>query len=324
MFLQGCPNGKGGHVLLETILRIQSGFQDHVNKFLSPHVQKIEFVHHYTSLAVLLSMLETNELWLTHSSFMNDPQEIEYGVGFVLHLLKRSGRAETVANMISAHRTVIPQTELDLYQELPFIISFTEMEDHVAPWAQYGDGGSGARLQFIQRDLLGKLRSLVPSNKCMYFPVQYFSTDYIGANSNVPNFESIILDFYVKIEEYVVSNNLSGDFQARSALFSVTKLLSSIIKNHFHAQEQEWRFVLLSGPGDDRIAVVPKGKVVRMIFKVGFGSGKAADLLNNIKVGPKHRNDQRIAAAIETAVRRWQGRSWNVSFSEGVFRKEET
>jgi hypothetical protein len=311
-------------MLLETLLKIQSGFQEHVKHNLAPKVRLIDFVYHYTTIPALLSILETNQLWLSHSSFMNDPNEIEFGVGFLLRLLDQSGTAKTVADLIRRQRAPQGQMALDLYQELPFLLSFTELRDDVAPWAQYAGDGTGVHLEFVQSKILSTLGALVPASKHIYFPVQYFSSTYTGVASNVPGFDQSVLDFYLGIEQFVVQNGLGNDFQAQNALFSVTKLLASIIKHEFHKAELEWRFVLLAGPGDSGISVLPSFSTARMVYKMGLGKGKVADVMQSIKLGPKHRNDQRVAAALEQAIKRGQAREWNVSFSEGVLRKKET
>jgi hypothetical protein len=321
MFLQG--HHGGATMLLDTLLKIKSGFQEHVRQYLAPKVRHVDFVYHYTTIPALLSILKNNELWLSHSSFMNDPNEIEFGVGFILHLLDQSVRAKTVADLIRKQRAQ-GQMALDLYQELPFLLSFTELRDDVAPWVQYADDGSGVHIEFVQSKILPTFGGLVPASKHIHFPVQYFSSIYAGVDSNVAGFDQTVLDFYLGIEEFVVQNGLSNDFQAQNALFSVTKLLASIIKHEFHKAEREWRFVLLAGPGDSSISVLPYGSSARMVYKMGFGKGRVADVMQSIKLGPKHRRDERVSAALEQAIRRGQTRDWNVSFSEGLLRREET
>jgi hypothetical protein len=305
---------------LGVIMKVESGFESHVMQSLAPRVKVVDHLYHYTTAASFLNMLDTNQLWLSHASFMNDPTEIDFGVSVILDILSRSIRCPTCVKMLKQQRLIHTEQALDVSTELAFVFSLTELDDHVAPWIEYADHGSGVCLEFNHHRVLQTLRPLIPSSKHMYFPVQYYAPHLAPSESNIPDFQRIVLDYYVDIEAYVLAENLSDDFQLQRSLYSMTKLLASFIKHEFHKEEKEWRFVLFAGRGTLAVEVVPAGLGVKMVYKLDFKPGRLVEIIDSVKVGPKHTSDNRIAAALEIAILKKQGKDYNLLHSKGIVR----
>ena len=101
----------------------------------------------------------------------------------------------------------------------------------------------------------------------------------------------------------------------------MTKSFACFIKNDFHADEKEWRYVIFSGRGDKNIKIVPAEHGARMFYRVTFDNERIISLIDHIIIGPKHNNDTRIAAALDIHVYQKQQTMYNFKFSKGILRE---
>jgi Protein of unknown function (DUF2971) len=302
----------------EMIMKVQGRFQHHIMNSIVPKIKPIDFLFHYTTIETFLNITKTNELWLSHASYMNDPNEIKFGIDIILGILKRKSICEIVIRTLEKQKNIHEEFSLDLKRDLAFIFSLSEKKDQLSQWMQYADSGNGICLGFINKKLLSTFSPLIPLNKHMYFPVQYYSSDIQASSSNILDFEESIINYYKEIDEYAQKNNIENDQQFQMAVYEMTKLVASFIKNDFYEQESEWRFVLFAGRGENTISIKPAKMGVKMIYIMKFGDQKIMDLIDTIKIGPKHKNDMRISTALEIAIRQNQMRDRNIGFSEGI------
>ena len=305
---------------LEIILKVDAAFGEKVIKPLASGVTPVDFVSHYTNFQAFLSMVKTNELWLSHHSFMNDATEIEFGISILRKLLQRSGRAAKICETLGAYVQRRDEFSLDLTLNLAFVFSLTELEDDAAPWNAYANGGNGISLQFINPKLIESLVEAIPGRKFIYFPVQYYSEDLIGAKTNIPDYFTVVLDYFAGIETEIKNEDVLHEPNLQTSIYLVTKLLASFIKHDFHKNEREWRLVVFTGRGDSKLDIIQSKDSIKMIYKLNPVKMIFADLLNCLILGPKHNKDERIRAAVQLYVNQHQHVPLLTRFSIGHIR----
>lgn len=103
-------------------------------------------LHHYTDIRALEGILRNQELWFTNARHLNDPTEIDYGLGAVLDALKafspvgEDSWTSFLANIIRADAET---RSVEVY-----IASFSGEADDLAQWRAYGDNGQGVCITF--------------------------------------------------------------------------------------------------------------------------------------------------------------------------------
>lgn len=138
-----------------------------------------EYKYHFTSCSGLYGMLKDYSMnnpyltmWATHSAFMNDSSEYEYGKEMCMKVLK-----------LYEERTKIPQErsifnfgkeciEDFLTKDAPFLISLSGNVESAAMWSMYSSNGSGIALKFdvatLQKYSLLKVNDPVEPTSCIY------------------------------------------------------------------------------------------------------------------------------------------------------------
>ena len=97
---------------------------------------------HYTNAEGLKGIVESQTLWASHISFMNDPMEMKYAVNLCRKVLDESiGSSEDAVDEL-LRATV--NTGLDRIGDLltGFVFCFCETDDLLSQWRGYGDKSS--------------------------------------------------------------------------------------------------------------------------------------------------------------------------------------
>lgn len=127
-------------------------------------------VYHYTSIDALMHIIESipdsefNDAFVfkaTNVLYMNDPEEFVYGRKVFIETLREIERSleiddkDSISCKWQGHSS---EDEKELDQEylehleaiksLPYVISFTRLEDSLPVWLNYGNGGKGVCLAF--------------------------------------------------------------------------------------------------------------------------------------------------------------------------------
>lgn len=303
---------------MQVIELVNVQFQKKVLEEIPKRVKQVELVSHYTTFPAFASMIVNNELWLSHHSYLNDLTEIEFGVSVIQTLLSRSGRTKKLCKVLETYIERRNEFSLDLMVNLAFIFSLTELQDDVAPWNAYGNGGNGIALRFIAPRFVPIVAAML-HNMFAYFPVQYCSEDLQGLDSGIPDFVTLLLGFYTGLEQDIEREDLEKDINFQTNLYLVTKLLASFIKHTFHKSEKEWRLVVFSGRGAENVDLIPKDNGAKMIYKLNFGkTTMLSTLLDGLVLGPKHNRDERVRAAAKIFILKKQNYDrLSVDFSQG-------
>lgn len=104
-----------------------------------------QVLFHYTDLGGLRGILATRSFWLTHAFALNDPAELDYGVGLVS---REIGEALSAYAPDSAEHQALAHLSAQVHHAFgvlhhAFLASFCEDGDLLSQWREYGARGGG-------------------------------------------------------------------------------------------------------------------------------------------------------------------------------------
>lgn len=201
---------------------------------------------HYTTLATLEQILLNNELWFSNPLYMNDLEEIRFGIVHGLRLLRENESIKAVLTSDERYRTFIKAlnaefSRFDTQHLLNiYVLCFSEHDvsngDGVlSQWRAYGNNGNGAALILDS----GKIGGGSGNNKPLVLAkVEYGSSDQRWAwLSNMAERAATIIE----------ANSISDERipAIAYALFERITLFALFTKHNGFSEEREWRVVYL-------------------------------------------------------------------------------
>jgi len=248
---------------------------------------------------------------------MNDPLEINFGITVLLDILKKNKVSSEVIKIIEEKQTENQLNALSLRRDLIFVFSFTELRDYLPFWVQYANYGNGISMGFVNNKLIPAISPIIPNNRFMYFPVQYYATHNSPSKRNISIFENVIVDYYSDMGLLYSELDSDSKHNFRYSLFAISKLLAAFIKHDFHEDEKEWRYVVFSGMGENNIEIISNEGKIKMFYNIDFTNSMIMNNIDSITVGPCHGEDDRASAALEIALWKYQGLRHKVERSNG-------
>ncbi len=229
---------------------------------------------HYTSLDVLEKILTTEEIWFSNPLFMNDLEEVRFGV---LHGARATKENEIIRSALQTearHKTFTEAFDhfiayferehlLDTYV---FCLSEHAPEDKdglLSMWRGYGGNGKGVALVFDASQL-----GATESSPLIIAEVHYASQD-----ERLGWFDKIALT----LAKILTENHIPDDkiYLASSAIFERIKLFALFSKHHGFKEENEWRVVYLSDRDIDgklksmqHYLIGPRGVEPKLRYKI--------------------------------------------------------
>ena len=163
-------------------------------------------LYHYTSVDGFEGMLKNNQLRMTKSEFLNDPDDCHLLVKLVKKYLESNEKdvKNTIKNLKACSAEVADlygKKGCDLVSYIEYIqknlglyvLSLTNTEDEMSMWNYYGNGG--VQLKFSANNLVGSLRQSLLSEKEFLTEanVIYANTELDLEKISVPNFSRFVL-----------------------------------------------------------------------------------------------------------------------------------
>lgn len=197
---------------------------------------------HYTSLDVLEKILETNEIWCSNPLFMNDIEEVRFGISKGSDLVfgnreigeacGSDGRARIFERTFNHYLEIFENEQV--FDTYVFCLSEHGRDDHngiLSMWRGYGADGNGAAIVFDAGRFEERQKSPLIVGKVHYGSGQ---ERVAWLNGTLSKCAEIIR------ETKIPDNKLH---LAAYALFERIKLFALFSKHHGFAEEQEWRIV---------------------------------------------------------------------------------
>jgi hypothetical protein len=189
-------------------------------------------VYHYCSCDAFIKIISNREIWLTHSSFMNDYKELKYFDELVIATGLNKGRKK---NLIKEYEKRIKSADLNSY-----IFCTSYGRDVLNNWVKYGDNGKGFAIGFNKESFNftgdDKIPSIFDNPSLALSPVKY-----IDKNEQI-FVENIIsmFDKSIKAEK----DSFHRNYTVMPGLVDELLLLRNFVKNKYFEDEQECRLLL--------------------------------------------------------------------------------
>lgn len=213
----------------------------------------MSLIYHYTNTSALLGMLngcdkDTNciKMWATHSQFLNDPTEYEYGKIVGQKLLEEVEQKLNIAEADRLSFTMYDESMKQyfvqcergiscyadsLYMATPFVISFSKNRDLLPMWTSYGKNGHGIAIGF-NRESLEKHNNHFAVKDCYY---DYDGSDYTTLKNKITYWYEMMLQ------------NINGASEGYTRVCQIELIMTinahvaAYIKHESYKYEQEVR-----------------------------------------------------------------------------------
>lgn len=292
-------------------------------------------LHHYTTIGGLKGILDSACLWGTHVAFLNDSQELDYGVGVICDMIKahrdelseaakaspKSDSAEQVSfvsEMVEAvHNFIVMNKEMLKPNLGPFVSCLSTSADQLSQWRGYGQSG-GYAIRFDPEALRSSIKHVDADGeeckgpkpalvKVLYNPAPLYEEVTKMVDSHLNEFAKTM-----KIED-----ERARDERQITIRYDLLKRLMELapqIKHHKFGEEQEYR--IITHGVEDFYTPAKLGLVPRVLISFDPGA------IKEIMVGPGEFADIRklsIERYLERNARRYGGTP--VTLSEVPYRE---
>lgn len=230
---------------------------------------------HYTSMSTLESILRNDEIWFSHPLYMNDFEELRFGIYEGANAFFQNQNIELACGNINIYRalTTAFRNHLDNFErEHAFDIYVFCLSKHdlnntdglLSMWRGYGGNGNGAAIIFDS----SKIDIASGSSPILTSKIEYRTTEQRRGwiNDKLNQFALRI----TSIPQHLLDTN-----SAASAIFQRLTIYSLFTKHRGFLEEQEWRVAYLRFlDRDDNFAKMlhhnlgPRGIEPKLKFKV--------------------------------------------------------
>ncbi|WP_186069143.1 DUF2971 domain-containing protein [Burkholderia gladioli] len=200
---------------------------------------------HYTSIDTLNSIVTNNEVWLSNPLYMNDVEELRFGISETTRAFYQSSSLRSACEsedryneLCRAYAYVLKEFE----EEHAFDIYITCLSEHtdadddgrLSMWRGYGGNGKGAAIVFDTSKF-----HVVENSPLLIAKIHYGSTEErLGwISERVEELASCISSMKVPIDQL---------YWAVRAFFERMKIFSLFTKHKGFEEEREWRVAYLS------------------------------------------------------------------------------
>lgn len=250
-----------------------------------PVVEETELptdLYHYTDAGGLLGILDKKALWATHAAYLNDSEEIVFGVQQVLEQLTDLNKNTPdevnegwdpklpkwmvwigIRASIGALKSAVKQRTNLLQQSLgPFVTCLSEAGDQLSQWRGYGGGGGYAirfnaeqlresirkQSEHLELPLPGLASGQIPLGARRFVKMEYDPT------AQVEFLRKQLIGFIKEVAKYLTTEKQDSEYMkqkgAEVAENTMGWLLGVIIrmKNPGFIEEKEHRILTFSPP----------------------------------------------------------------------------
>ncbi len=197
-------------------------------------------VYHYCDAGALLSILRNHTLWATDMAFMNDAQEIAYGLSLFQCLQMKPIKEDWITKIFADFFDELRGQDLDSFTEHWYCCCFTRGSDKLSQWRGYADNGRGYAVGIKVRDLIPSFKV---DGKFLGFPASIIY--------DKDTQEKLVVSIVQTIQNIIVRNvptdsRLLADYEemTKDAIRHVINITSPMMKNPGFAEEEEFRYLV--------------------------------------------------------------------------------
>jgi len=245
---------------------------------------------HYTSFATLERILATDEVWFSNPLFMNDLEELRFGIfeGIqqfftnvkVKDACRTKERFELLANAFNHYSNVFNNEHaLDVYVFCTVEHDESNPDGQLSMWRGYGGNGNGAAIVIDTKQF-----GVQPDSPLVVSRVEYLSTEERRQwiSKKLEQFANLLTNLNPPDDQL---------FIPASFIFERIKLFALFTKHRGFIEEREWRIVFLKDRDKKKLlepmfdyAIGPRGMEPKLKFKVQPIEGLTTDDLSLSKI----------------------------------------
>ncbi|HVZ45996.1 MAG TPA: DUF2971 domain-containing protein [Ramlibacter sp.] len=261
-----------------------------------PSAGGLPLLAHYTSIATLERIAETGELWFSNPLYMNDVDELRYGMTLGLEAVRTHAglRHACPPDHYNELLDAFGQLYTAFDDESAFDVYVFSCSEHgpgigddglLSMWRGYGSDGNGIAIVFDFNELVARTQPAA----LLLRQVQYHSYEESRAwmDGKLANFARALAALRVPLEEMAAT---------AEELFERIKLFALFTKHRGFHEEREWRMVYLRERDREGVlaqqlnyAIGPRGIEPRLRFAVpalGTDAPPLDALVERVILGP--------------------------------------
>lgn len=277
---------------------------DFLNQFSDKSIKVPETLYHYTSQAGLLGIIKNDEIWMTHTQYLNDTQEFHHAIELIQSevILKLERPSDTEVKAILEEMLTSLSSNLSTVNIC--VACFSEVGDSLSQWRAYGNQLSGYSIGF-NGTFLGQIaqNNRFRLVKCIY------ETD--SKRKAVSDFVSLALDKVLKYRRSAPNERESEVWSSGISIANSLFKFAPILKDSSFADEQEWR--IISNPLSCQSASFDYRQGHSMIipyYKLPItrdSSNSKQSRIHNICIGPTPNKEQSATSVRSLLVSKGMG-----------------
>jgi hypothetical protein len=216
-------------------------------------------LYHYTSLDVLVKIVESGVMWASSVFYMNDASEIRHGIDVIMTCAAEQFAKVTDASKREILRHLVGWVSNQRDRHFPFFVAcFSEKSDDINQWRSYSPSGNGVCIGFDH----------IVMHDCFREQGWDFAHCFYQRTNQKQWADAFITRAVLAVEEAEPDVNKRGDESFYSPIFNTTLdvllEVASRIKHPAFAEEREWRLMsrLLKSEQCDRIAFRTGGSMM--------------------------------------------------------------
>lgn len=212
---------------------------------LDPSSEMKRSLYHYTDAKGLAGILQSRELWFTDIFYLNDPEEISFGLRIARKIMCR--KIETSSKLVRAFFKKIEKlfthrlgVILDFY-----VFSLSRKANDLGQWRAYADDGRGFAIGFSPKFLLNQFNDSVPH--------VFFGKAIYNRGEALCIFQETIEKAIEAIECSCASGDQDSKFLDELALSLIPSILwySLTVKHPAYRHEEEIRLFIVKPRASD-------------------------------------------------------------------------
>lgn len=243
---------------------------DSANNWLDEFTKKIDqaeapdTIYHHTNDVGLFGILSTKTFHLSNLFNLNDPSELNYGLGA---LKKQLQQYPDVWNLVGEF--IKSPDDLAHF----FSLSFSTNHDDLNQWRAYGANGMGFAIGF-NRQLLEKSLCYRDKSGCASLSLNYEEDDLNKS-------QKIMAEYFIEMKEF---SNKASDF---AKLIGHAYQIAAAYKHKAYLHEKEYRFLKVVSKDSTEYAQI-KTKVSRgeLVKYIEYDWSSSSSALETIIIGP--------------------------------------
>jgi hypothetical protein len=264
-------------------------------------------LYHYTTQAGLLGIIESKEIWATHTQYLNDAREYRHAVDLVnAEIEKRSAAAAGDSHRILADMSKGAEGIENINV---CVCSFSEDGDSLSQWRAYGGSTSGYAIGFSPTHLAEIVMREERSNlvPCLYDPTEQIAVIEALVDKV---FEENIKRLHDG--EKLVSENPMNGISTKKLMFPGGNLAAylnryaPILKHEAFSAEKEWR--IISRPlmcTHDRFGFRSGNSTLIPFYRVPIAHSDRPLEIDEVVIGPTPSIDLSSKAVRSLLVSKW-------------------